>query len=99
MSRPLNYGKEYVKQSLKAYEQRINQQNERSLPRQAEAFGYQLVEDPPLIPKPIRDFVPAQAFIGGRSPAVGPNGGNSNSDDLGRNRPRVKGILAKNIET
>jgi hypothetical protein len=44
--RMLKYGKDYVKQSMAEYEQKVRQQRERSLHRQAAALGYQLVPRP-----------------------------------------------------
>ena len=41
--RMLKYGKEYVKQSMAAYEQRIREQQERSLRRKAGLLGFDLV--------------------------------------------------------
>ena len=49
--RMLKYGKEYVKQSMAEYEQKVRQQMERSLQRKAAALGYRLVPDPLLTPK------------------------------------------------
>jgi transposase len=57
--RMLKYGKEYVKQSIEEYEQKMKEQMERSLRRKAAALGYKLVEDPLLAPKPAADLVPA----------------------------------------
>ena len=41
--RMLKYGREYVKQSMQEYEQKLRQQQERSLRRKATALGYDLV--------------------------------------------------------
>jgi transposase len=51
--RLLKYGKDYVKQGMQEYEQKVRQQRERSLQRQAAALGYQ------LIPKPTAPAEPA----------------------------------------
>lgn len=42
--RMLKYGKEYVKQNLEEYEQKLKKQLERSLRRKAAALGYKLVD-------------------------------------------------------
>lgn len=39
----LKYGKEYVRQSMEEYEEKVRQQVERSLQRKTAALGYQLV--------------------------------------------------------
>jgi transposase len=44
--RMLKYGKEYVKQNMAEYEQKIRKQMERSLQRKAAALGYKLVANP-----------------------------------------------------
>lgn len=51
--RMLKYGKEYVRQSMEEYEQKVRKQMERSLQRKAAALGFQLV------PKSARDAAPA----------------------------------------
>jgi transposase len=48
--RMLKYGKEYVRQSMEAYERKIKDQVERSLRRKAAALGYELVAKPPAAP-------------------------------------------------
>jgi transposase len=48
--RMLKYGKEYVKQSIEQYEQKIRGQLERSLKRKAAALGYELVPKSPPTP-------------------------------------------------
>jgi transposase len=50
--RMLKYGKEYVKQSMEAYERKVKQQMERSLRRKAAALGYELVAKPAPEPVP-----------------------------------------------
>jgi transposase len=50
--RMLKYGTDYVKQSMAEYEQKVRQQRERSLHRQAAALGYQLVPRPAATPTP-----------------------------------------------
>jgi transposase len=50
--RMLKYGKEYVKQSMEAYERKIKEQLERSLRRKAALLGYQLVPNAPATPDP-----------------------------------------------
>ena len=50
--RMLEYGTEYVKQSMQEYEQRVRTQLERALKRKAAALGYQLVPNPPRAPEP-----------------------------------------------
>jgi transposase len=57
--RMLKYGKEYVKQSMQEYEQKVRKQMERSLQRKAAALGYKLVPDPLLTPKTAAEPVPA----------------------------------------
>jgi transposase len=44
--RMLKYGKDYVRQSLEEYEQKMKEQLERSLRRKAAALGYELVAKP-----------------------------------------------------
>jgi transposase len=51
--RMLKYGKEYVRQSMEEYEQKVREQMERSLHRKAAALGYALVPKGPSVPKPI----------------------------------------------
>jgi hypothetical protein len=51
--RMLKYGREYVKQSMQEYEQKVRQQLERSLVRKAAALGYELVAKKPAIPEPV----------------------------------------------
>jgi hypothetical protein len=41
--RMLKYGREYVKQSMEEYEQKVRGQLERALRRKAAALGYELV--------------------------------------------------------
>jgi transposase len=48
--RMLKYGKEYVKQSMEAYERKIKEQLERSLRRKAASLGYELVAKPAAQP-------------------------------------------------
>ena len=48
--RMLKYGKEYVKQSMEAYERKIKEQLERSLRRKAASLGYELVAKPAAEP-------------------------------------------------
>jgi transposase len=48
--RMLKYGKEYVRQSMEAYERKIKDQVERSLRRKAAALGYELVAKPAAAP-------------------------------------------------
>lgn len=48
--RMLKYGKEYVKQSMEAYEQKMREQMEKSLRRKAAALGYELVAKPAAEP-------------------------------------------------
>jgi transposase len=48
--RMLKYGREYVKQSMEAYERKIKEQLERSLRRKAAALGYELVAKPAPAP-------------------------------------------------
>ena len=57
--RMLKYGMDYVKQSMAEYEQKLRQQRERSLHRQAAALGYQLV------PRPVATSTPALQPIPG----------------------------------
>jgi transposase len=57
--RMLKYGTDYVKQSMAEYEQKVRQQRERSLHRQAAALGYQLV------PRPVATSTPALQPIPG----------------------------------
>jgi transposase len=47
--RMLKYGKEYVRQSMQEYEQKVREQLERSLKRKAAALGYELL---PKLPVP-----------------------------------------------
>ena len=49
--RMLKYGKEYVRQSIEDYEQRVRKQMERSLQRKAAALGYELVPKSPAASK------------------------------------------------
>jgi transposase len=44
--RLLRYGKDYVKQSMEQYQEKVRKQLERSLQRKAAALGYQLVPKP-----------------------------------------------------
>jgi hypothetical protein len=48
--RMLKYGREYVKQSMEAYEQRIREQQERSLRRKARLLGFDLVTHSAVAP-------------------------------------------------
>jgi transposase len=48
--RMLKYGREYVKQSLEEYEQRMREQQERSLRRKAGSLGFDLVPHAATIP-------------------------------------------------
>jgi hypothetical protein len=48
--RMLKYGKEYVKQSMEAYERKMHEQLEKSLRRKAAALGYELVAKPAAEP-------------------------------------------------
>ena len=50
--RMLRYGKEYVKQSMEAYERKVKEQVERALRRKAAALGYELLAKP--APEPAR---------------------------------------------
>jgi transposase len=50
--RMLKYGKEYVKQSMQDYEQKVKEQMERALRRKAAALGYELVAKPAGEPVP-----------------------------------------------
>ena len=43
----LEYGTEYVKQSMEEYEQKVREQVERALRRKAAALGYELVPKTP----------------------------------------------------
>ncbi len=45
--RMLKYGKEYVRQSMEEYEQKVRKQMERSLQRKAAALGYELIPKSP----------------------------------------------------
>jgi hypothetical protein len=56
--RMLKYGKEYVKQSMEEYEQKVRRQMERSLQRKAAALGYQLVPRSSSRPTPALESVP-----------------------------------------
>jgi transposase len=51
--RMLKYGREYVKQSMDAYEQKLREQQERSLRRKAIALGYELVPKAATIAEPV----------------------------------------------
>jgi hypothetical protein len=42
----LKYGRDYVKQSMAEYEQKVRGQMERALRRKAAALGYELVPSP-----------------------------------------------------
>jgi transposase len=48
--RMLKYGKEYVKQSMEAYERKMKEQLEKSLRRKAAALGFELVAKPAAEP-------------------------------------------------
>jgi transposase len=48
--RMLKYGKEYVRQSIEAYQETIRKQLERSLQRKAAALGYELIPKPAAAP-------------------------------------------------
>jgi transposase len=50
--RMLRYGKEYVRQSMVEYEQKVRQQLERSLHRKAAALGYELIPKGSSVPQP-----------------------------------------------
>jgi transposase len=49
--RMLKYGKEYVRQSIDEYEQKVRKQMERSLQRKAAALGYELIPKGPAAPE------------------------------------------------
>jgi transposase len=51
--RMLKYGREYVRQSLDAYEKKLRSQQERSLRRKAAALGYELVSRVPTVAGPV----------------------------------------------
>jgi transposase len=57
--RMLKYGKEYVRQSMEEYEQKVRKQMERSLHRKAAALGYELIPKSPSVPEPVVGPVPA----------------------------------------
>jgi transposase len=50
--RMLKYGKEYVRESMQQYEQKVRQQMERALQRKAAALGYTLIPKLPSPPVP-----------------------------------------------
>jgi transposase len=49
--RMLKYGKEYVRQSMEEYEEKVRKQMERSLHRKAAALGYELILKRPSVPE------------------------------------------------
>lgn len=60
----LKYGRDYVQQLMAAYEERIREQQERSLRRKAELLGFDLVPQGAAAP-------PGRGIAGGRGPAAG----------------------------